>query len=153
MTAGLLRTIRDQIEGIWTPAWAVNNAAVPVYWRENDTEVLPDPGVTPYFLRNEISFGRERVRAFGGGLAANERVKFGSVLVRVFAARALQNDDTALDLLSAAEGIFRSVRQGNLSFIGDSSGFDDDGTITPEWEAGNWYMRGSLIVFQYRFVG
>lgn len=149
--SGIYRTIRDEIESIWTANWP--NPSVPVYWREADADPIPDPSVVPNWLRNEIDFGRERVRAYGGGLGANERVKFGSVIIRVFADRGALNDDTALDLLSDAEAVFRSRRTTDLSFIGEMSGFDEDAGIDPPHEDGNWFMRGSLVVFEYRFVG
>jgi hypothetical protein len=148
---GLYTDVRALILAQWAAGWTRTD--VPAHWRDNDPEPLPDPSTTPYFFRNEIDFGRERVRAFGGGRFANERVKYGSVLLRVFAARYLQTDTEALDLLWAAESIFRSTRQGNLSFIGGASGFDVDTEQKPEWEAGNWYMRASLVVFEYRFIG
>jgi len=148
--SGIYRTLRDQILSIWTANWT--HTTVPVLWRENDPEPLPDPQTSPHFLRNEIVFGRERIRAFGGGQFSNERFKYGSVIVRVFASRALQTDDTQLDLLSDAEAVFRSQRVGELTFIGDVSGYDEDASVQPPEENGNWFMRGSLIVFEYRFV-
>lgn len=149
--SGPYHTIRDAIQAVWTANWT--ETSVPVFWRENDAEPLPDPSTTPYFLRNEIDFAHERVRAFGGGRNANERLKFGSLIVRVFAARSLQNDDLGLDLMDSAEAMYRSLKIGDLSFIGEMSGFDDTGEPIPMPESGNWFMRGSLIVFEYRFVG
>lgn len=144
--SGLYRDIRDGITMLWTAGWA--HSDVPVYWRSNDADPLPDPRDTSYFMRNEVDFGRETMRAFGGGRAANERAQFGSVVLRVFAGRGVGNEDTALDLMADAMQIFRSVRSGNLSFIGEGSGFDAGPT-----EDGNWFMRGSLMVFEYRFTG
>ena len=151
MTAGLYRTIRDDVLAVFDAAWA--HSDVPVYWRSNDSEPLPDPSDVPHFLRNEVDFGRETLLAFGGGRGANLKVQFGSVLLRVFAARALGDEDRALDLMADAMAAFRSQRitdaVGNdLSFIGEGSGFD----VAPT-EDGNWFTRGALMVFEYRFRG
>jgi hypothetical protein len=151
MTAGLYRTIRDDVLALFEAAWS--HPDVPVYWRSNDREPLPDPSDVSHFLRNEVDFGRETLAAFGGGAGANLRVQFGSVLIRVFAARALGDEDRALDLMADAMAAFRSQRvtdpAGNdLSFIGEGNGFDVQPT-----EDGNWFTRGALVVFEYRFRG
>lgn len=144
--SGLYLTISDAIQSLWTAGWS--HSSVPAYWRANDADPLPDPASISHFIRNEVDFGRERVTAFGGGRFANERSQFGSVLITVWASRALQSEDTALDLLADAAAIFRSVRSGNLSFIGEGSGF----TGGPS-EDGNWFVRGAMTVFEYRFTG
>jgi hypothetical protein len=151
MTAGLYRTIRDDVLGIFNAAWA--HPDVPVYWRSNDFEPLPDPAAVSHFLRNEVDFGRETLAAFGAGRGANLKLQFGSVLLRVFASRALGDEDRALDLMADAMAAFRSQRvtdaAGNtLSFIGEGSGFD-----VPPTEDGNWFTRGALMAFEYRFRG
>jgi hypothetical protein len=143
---GLYRTISAAITTLWDSGWS--HSDVPVFWRANDAEVLPDPSDHSYFLRNEVDFGRETVRAFGGGRMSNERAQFGSVVMRVFAARSVGDEDTALDLMADAMQIFRSVRSGDLSFIGEGSGFDEG----PD-ESGLWFIRGSLMVFEYHFLG
>lgn len=151
MTAGLYRTIRDDVLALFAATWS--HSDVPVYWRSNDREPMPEPSEVPHFLRNEVDFGREMLSAFGAGRGANLRVQFGSVLIRVFASRALGNEDTSLDLMADAVAAFRSKRvtdgAGNdLSFIGEGSGFD----IQPT-EDGNWSTRGAMVVFEYRFRG
>lgn len=151
MTAGLHRTLRDTAVGLFEAGWA--HPTVPVYWRANDAEPLPDPHDVNVFVRNEVEFGRETVMAYGGGRLANQRALFGSVLVRVYAARYIQSEDVALDLMSDALACFRSQRVvdalGNtLSFIGEGSGFDVDPT-----EDGNWFIRGAMTVYEYRFIG
>ena len=152
MTAGLHRSLRDDILALWTAA--AIDPTVPVYWRTDDFEPLPDPSTVPHFFRNEVSFGREKVMAFGGGNGKNLKAQFGSVVMRLFTARALGSEDVALDLMSAGLAAFRSKRitadaLGNdLSFVGDGSGFDQGQT-----EDGNWFMRGSLMVYEYRFLG
>jgi hypothetical protein len=146
---GLYRVIRDQIEGIWNANWA--HPDVPVFWRENDSLPPEDPAVTPNFMRNEIDFGRERLIAFGGGPRANQLVKYGSIVLRVLSSRSLMSDDTTLDLLSDAEAIFRSRLEGDLAFIGGMSGYDVQAETGVE--NGVWYMRASLVVFEFRFIG
>ena len=141
---GLQRTIRDQIKALWAARWPTP-AGVPVLWRENTGETAQDPGEAPHYLELEVDFGAERVRAYGAGRAANERLKFGSVVIRVMADTGA-GDDRALDLLAAAEGVFRSQRIGALGFIGDVSGFDTKAD-------GNWSMRASLAAWEYRFRG
>jgi hypothetical protein len=61
--------------------------------------------------------------------------------------------DRALDLMADAMDAFRSKRvtiaQGDdLSFISEGSGFE-----VPRTEHGNWFTRGALTVFEYRFRG
>ena len=73
MTAGLYRTIRDDVFAIFNAAWA--HPDVPVFWRSNDLEPLPDPSDVPHFLRNEVDFGRETLVAFGAGRGANLKVQ------------------------------------------------------------------------------
>jgi hypothetical protein len=76
---------------------------------------------------------------------ANLRIQFGSVLIRVFASRALGglgDEDRALDLMANAMAAFRSERvtaaQGDdLNFIGQGSGLD-----VPPIEDGNWFTPG-----------
>jgi hypothetical protein len=149
--AGLYRTIRDDILGLWNAGWT--HSDVPTFWRSDDRDPMPDPSTAAHFLRNEVDFGAERLIAYGAGRAANLKAQFGSVVLRTFTARAVGDEDAALDLMADAMGIFRSQRitdgLGNdLSFVGDGSGFDAGPT-----EDGNWFMRGSLIVWEYRFRG
>jgi hypothetical protein len=146
MTVSTLhKDCQNEIISIWNAAWT--HSTVPVYWHANDADPVPDPSTVRHFLRNEVDFGRETVRAFGGGRFANERILTGSVLLRVFAARMERSENTLLDLMSDAIAAFRSVRTETLSFI-HASGFDESAA-----EDGNWYMRGSLVVFEYNFVG
>ena len=145
---GLYRIVRDSVVSLWDAGWLRSD--VPVYWRGAGPVPLPDPNVDPlFFMDNEIDFGRETIRAFGGGRGANDRCLFGSVLLRVFSARSLMNEDDALDLMDAAAAIYRSVRtsDGNLSFI-DGSGFDVGPT-----EDGNWFGRGQSVFWELRFTG
>jgi hypothetical protein len=150
--AGLYRTIRDDILGLWTAGWT--HTDVPVFWRSDDLEPRPDPSDTVHFFRNEVDFGREILIASGGGRFKNLKSQYGSVVLRVFTSRAIASEDAALDLFQDAMAIFRSQRLqpdqlGNdLSFVGEGSGFDTG----PE-EDGSWFIRGGLMVFEYRFPG
>ena len=144
--SGLYLTISSSIQSLWALGWA--HPTVPVYWRANDADPEPDPSTIAHFLRNEVDFGRERLMAFGGGRFANERSQFGSVLITVWAARDVGSENTALDLMADATAIFRSVRSGDLSFIGEGSGF-----MSGPDETGNWFVRSFLTVFEYRFTG
>jgi hypothetical protein len=149
--SGLYRTIRDDIIGLWGSGWP--HADVPIFWRSDDLDPRPDPGDVPNFMRNEIDFGLERTLAYGGGRGQNTKGQYGSVILRIFTARSEVSEDTALDLIADAMAVFRSQRitdtaGGVLSFIGDGSGFTQGPT-----EDGNWFMRGSLMVFEYRFIG
>lgn len=146
----LYRDIRDQILSVWTANWT--HTDVPVYWRSNDADPLPDPSDTAHFLRNEIEFDRERIVGFGGGRGQNLKCLQGTVLFYVFSSRQLQNEDVGLDLLSDAVAAFRSQRVGGLSFLGDTYSFDAAQEQSPE-EAGNWFVRGTFVVFEYRFNG
>ena len=69
---------------------------------------------------------------------------------RVFVARDLQNDDVGLDLLSAAEAVYRGTSGSGLSFVGVSGTDINGGTGDPE--NGNWFMQESRMAFQYQFA-
>lgn len=144
--SGIYLTISNEIISLWNSGWT--HVGVPAYWRANDADPLPDPSSISHFLRNEVDFGRERMMAYGAGRFGNERSQFGSVLLTVWADRALRSEDTALELLADGMAIFRSVRSNELSFIGEGSGF----TMEPS-EDGNWFVRGAQLVFEYRFIG
>lgn len=151
--SGLYRSIRDDIQALFAANWS--RADCNVYWRSNDLDQWPDPAFTAHFVRAEVDFGREVLRAFGNGPGRNERTQFGSAAFTVFAARATQSEDTLLDILHDVAAALRSKRVAgtyaggsDLSFIGDGSGFD----IGPD-EDGNWFMRGVSLVFEYRFAG
>ena len=148
LPVGLQRRIRDEIKAIWAARWPAG-IATPVVWRENagSTDTGPDPTAGGRFLDLEVDFGVERVRAFGGGRGQAERLKFGSVLIRVLTVTG-EGDDEALDLMSAAEAVFRSQRVGALSFIGSISGFDESRATS-----GNWFQRASMAAWEYRFRG
>lgn len=127
--------------------------SIPIFWRANDPEPMPDVVTQPLFLRNEIEFGAERTMAFGGGQFGNLKGQFGSVVLRGFAARMVLQETDLLDALGEAVACFRSKRiidglGNNLSFIGEGSGFRENAA-----EDGNWFIRGCLMVFQYRFSG
>jgi hypothetical protein len=151
MTALAYGDIDALVRSIWTAGWT--HVDVPTFWRAQEVGVLPDPRITPHFMRNELTYGRESTIAFGGGRFANQKLKYGSVVLRVFSDTNLANDTVALGLLSDAEAVYRSLRTGAISFIGGMSGFDENDADEPLMDAGNWTMRGSLIVWQYRFTG
>ncbi len=147
----IMQQIVANIQARWTAEWA--HTGVPVYWRFNDLQRLPNPATVPHFLRNEVEFGLERTMAFGAGLGQNLKAQFGHVAFTVMAARSLGSEDTLLQLLDDARGMFRSYRVedglGNtLSFIGDASGRGSAGT-----DDGNWFYRSAMASFEYRFLG
>jgi hypothetical protein len=147
----IYRNVRDDVLQVWGASW--DRTDIPVFWRSNDPLPIPDPSTAPHFLRNEVDFGVEDIAGFGGGRGANLRVQYGSVKMRCFSALQLESEDEALQLLSAAMRLYRNYRTtdqwgGDLSFIGQGSGFDFGPT-----EDGNWFMRTCLSVFQYRFPG
>lgn len=153
--SGLYRSISADVLALWSATWNVDPSVVPAYWRSNSTDPAPSPVAFAHFMRNEIDFGRETVLGYGGGAGHNERAQFGSVLLRIFTARDVGNEDDALDYLGLATNAFRSKRAAGsyaggseLSFVGPGSGFDAGPT-----EDGNWFFRGVLVVFEYRFRG
>lgn len=140
---------RDAIKAMWNANWA-GDPAVPVFWHENGENILPDnPAVTPAFVYLAAVFDADRLRAFGGGPQANDRILSGAVEIRVFAGRGV-GEDTALTLLDQATAAFRSRRSadGALSFIGDA--------VFPAPLArmdGLWWQRTSLAAFEFRYQG
>lgn len=142
--------VRSAIGAMFAAGWA--HSDVPVYWRANDANPLPDPEITPYFLRNDVDFGREVVMAYGGGSGRNQMAQFGSVLIRVFAMRPYGHEDRVFDLLGDAMLILRSQRvavgSNVLSFIGGGSGYGP-----PDPEDGQWFAQGAMASFEYRFIG
>ena len=142
----LQRRIRTEIRSIWDANWQATDFLV--RWQENDGPAdRPDATATPQWLSLEITYGAERPIAFGGGRGQSERLKFGSVVIRGYTSLG-DGDAVLLDLIGAAEGVFRSKRVGPLSFIGDISGFD-----TARSEDGAWHMEASLAAWEYRFRG
>lgn len=122
------------------------------FWRGEDEGRLPKLDVLNFF-RGEISFGRETILGFGAGNGQNLRAQFGSVRIVSYTARQKHQEEDNLYWLGVAMDAFRGVRRtddyGNhISFIGEGSGFD----VEPIME-GNWYARGALQVFEYRFLG
>lgn len=149
---GLYNCIEDDVLALFNLTWA--HPDVPVFWRTNDLEVLPDPLTTPFFLRNTVIFGPEAYIAFGGGRGANDKTIDGVVEIVGFSSRSKVSERNLLELMWDATQTFRSKRVAgsfaggsDLSFIGHGSAFD----IAPE-ESGNWYMRGTRVAFVYRFV-
>ncbi len=150
--AGLYLSIKTDILALWSAGWT---QSIPVYWRDDDADPLPDPSTVAQWMRNEIDFGKEEVLAYGSGRGANLKAQFGSVVLRMFTARSALSEDAALDLMHDAMAVFRSQRVpgsygtgSELSFIGPGSGFDAGPS-----EDGNWFYRGALMVFEYRFQG
>lgn len=140
------RDASDAVRAVWAANWPAP-AGVPVRWHMNTEEQVPDVGTTTHWLHLAVEFIEERIRAFGGGRFANDRVLSGSVVIRVFAARG-HGEDTSLGLLSDAMTAFRSRRDGNLSFVGEA--------MIPEpgaSEDGNWWVRSAIAVFEFRFQG
>lgn len=137
---------RAAIKAAWAGAWTGHDG-VPVIWKENTAPVIPDPSEAANWLELEIDTGREQTVAFGGGLHRNEKVLSGSVVVRSYAAIGT-GDDALFGLLDAALAVFRSRRDGDLNFIGQSAGYDQGPS-----EDGNWFFRAGLAVFEFRFRG
>lgn len=151
--SGLYRSIETDIIGLFNATWA--HPSIPVFWRVNDLEPLPDPATVPHFLRNTILYDTEDLLAFGGGRGRNQKSQNGTVEFVAFAARSLVSEDTLLDLLWDATQTVRSQRLtgtyaggSDLSFVGEGNHFD----VNPV-EAGNWFVRGCRMFFDYRFIG
>ncbi len=142
-----LRTsIRTEIRAVWDAHWP-HGDAYRVVWHENAHPDTPTPGEVEHWLHAHIEFGREEMRAFGGGSLANERLWLGAVAVRVFSETGI-GEDVTLDLLDAAVVALRARRAGNLTFVGQIVGIADTSRAN-----GAWYSRGASIPFQYRFQG
>ena len=142
--------IRDLVRTAWTDGWT--HPTVPVFWRSQDVATLPDPRETHHWLRNELRFDQETTVAFGGGPGNNEKLKFGTLIVRVFADIEMRDDTMALRLLSDAEAIFRGQRIGSMSFYG-FSGIDGTDAGLPPRDIGNWTTGGTALNWEYRFTG
>jgi hypothetical protein len=142
-----LRTsIRTEIRAVWDAHWPYGDT-YRVVWHENAHPDTPTPGEVAHWLHAHIEFGREEMRAFGGGALANERLWIGAVAVRVFSETGI-GEDVTLDLLDAAVVALRARRAGNLTFVGPIVGIADTSRVN-----GAWYSRGASIPFQYRFQG
>ncbi len=144
-------SIRQQIKDRWAAEPSL--ADWTVYWR--GTDAFPKVNTTEaVFFRNTVEFGRETVLAYGNGDGTNLRAQFGSLLVRCFVPLVSADcDDLVLYWLGNAMDVFRGKSwtdtDGNtLSFIGEGSGFD----VEPQTQ-GNWFARGTMMVFEYRFNG
>ena len=83
--ADLYLCVRDDVEALFAANWS--EPGVPVLWRDNDIDPMPDPGVSSSFLRNTVLPGIEKTIAYGGGPGANEKLLFGTVEFIVFTAR------------------------------------------------------------------
>ncbi len=149
---GLYNCVEDDVLAVFNGAWS--HPDVPVFWRTNDLEVLPDPATTAFFLRNTVIFGLEGYLSFGGGRGANDKNLDGAVEIVAFASRSKVSERQLLELLWDATETFRSKRVvgsfaggSDLSFIGPGSTFD-----VPAEESGNWFIRGTRVAFTYRFV-
>jgi len=138
---------RDAIQAVWTANWPHAADDPPVLWHANESPQVPDAGATSHWLLLAVEFGQDTIAAYGAGRLANDRRLQGSIVVRVFAGVGA-GEDTALDLLSDAVAALRSRRDGPLSFIGAVTGIDDGGS-----EDGNWWLRATVIAFEYRHAG
>ncbi len=136
----------DAIEAAWTAGWPAP-AGVPVVWHQNTSDVIPAASTYQHWLHIAVEHTGERLVAFGGGRAANEREVLGSVVIRVMAQRG-RGEATQLSLLDQALAVFRSRRDGPLSFIG-ASVIDQPGASAD----GIWWVRSGIAVFTYRFRG
>lgn len=132
------------IEAMWAANWARSE---PVVWHQNTNDAAPPAGTDQHWLHLSVEFAEESVVAFGGGRFNNERRLRGSVVIRGFAQRG-RGEDTLFAMLDAAVAVFRSRRDGDLSFIGTM--------IMPEPGAssnGIWWIRSAIASFEYRFRG
>jgi hypothetical protein len=135
------------IKALWTAHWPAPSG-VAVFWHENTETIVPDdPEATPIWLHLAVEFDADEIRGFGGGRLANDRALYGSIVLRVFAARGT-GEATALDHLASATAAFRSRRSGGLSCIGDSAFPAPQATLN-----GLWWQRSALVSFEYRYQG
>lgn len=147
----LYLAINLDVKAAWLAGWPRTD--VPVYWRSGGPQPHVDPLKQPLFLRNEITFEKQEILAFGSGAFQNFRCQSGMVVVRVFNSRMTGNEDEGLRAIGQATNVFRAYRKtdaigGDLSFTGAHSGFD--------WgpsEDGVWFLRGYRLAFEYRFSG
>ena len=135
---GTLRAIRDAIRAAWDARWP-HGTAYRVLWQQNDNESVPEPGEARAWLHIAIDFDGEDVRAFAGGREASDREWRGTIEIRVIAETGF-GDDAALDLLDDAVNVYRSRREGGLSFIDGSTEIFDSAT-----EDGAWFVRGTML--------
>lgn len=133
------------VKAMWTAHWP-SSPTYTVIWRDNATTQTPD--ITEgNWLHLSVDFLGERNVAFGSGRLSNEKAIMGTVIITVFTALG-SGESTTLSLLDTALGVFRSRRDGALSFLGEGSA---------PWEAaiddGNWFGRSAALSFVYRFQG
>lgn len=134
------------IEAAWTADWS-GHASVPVVWHQNTNDQIPAAASHQHWLHIAVEHTSEKLVAFGAGRAANEREVHGSVVIRSLAQRG-RGEATQLGLLDDALAVFRSRRDGALSFLGTSV-IDQPGASAD----GIWWVRSGIAVFTYRFRG
>lgn len=143
--AAIYFNAREACRLIWEGYWPYTT--IPVLWHSNTTDLVPDVGTVNHWLHIAVEFSGEQMRAFGGGARNNDRVLLGTVVVRLFAARGIGEDD-GLYILAKAMEVFRSRRELNISFIGDAM-IREEGAS----EDGNWWTRTAIAAFEFRFRG
>lgn len=134
------------IEAAWTAGWPAP-VGVPVVWHQNTNDQTPAAATYQHWLHVAVEHTSERLVAFGGGRAANERELLGSIVIRAMAQRG-RGEAMLLSLLDQALAVFRSRRNGALSFVGTSV-IDQPGASAD----GIWWVRSGIAVFTYRFRG
>ena len=146
MTASPYADSVAAVAAAWASGWPAPSG-VPVLWHHNGSDAVPSRVSTQHWLHLAVEHSSERLVAFGAGRGAHEKELHGSVVIRVMAARGL-GEATQLALLDQALGVFRSRRDGPLSFLGTSviemPGASADGA---------WWVRSGIAVFVYRFRG
>ena len=88
------------IEAAWTAGWPAP-VGVPVVWHQNTNDQTPAAATYQHWLHVAVEHTSERLVAFGGGRAANERELLGSVVIRAMAQRG-RGEATLLSLLDQA---------------------------------------------------
>jgi len=137
------------VRALWAARWVPGPTPPQVVWFDNS----PLPPLTPPTVHLAVTYGAERLVAFGAGLGANERILDGFVTVRVFH-KTGSGQATVLALLDAAVAVFRSQRAQGLDFLGDIDAVDAlDSDGTSEARRASLWHRGAVVPFEYRLQG
>lgn len=134
----------ESIRALFDQYWSHDDKIVVLWgddWSKNDI-----PATCDAWINMVVLFLEETVRAFGGGRFENERLLSGMVDISVFS-KIGTGESTLLKTLDDVLAVYRSRRQGDLSFVSSPILLDKNPRV------GVWRGRSALVPFEFRFRG